>query len=165
MSRGHLRIPHIFLDSGIISAIGLNTFAVYFVIRRFVRTGTSYHPRVEALRKKGHLVAYANQTKIALLLGVSRSTVTRAIDALKKVGWIRDNRLKDNKRAYIVGFRSEPDAKGHSVDVYLADQWLDRKLETLPPKQRTGWNNEIAPRRDALVEMLQSVIDGDETVI
>ncbi len=165
MSRGHLRIPHIFLDSGIISAIGLNTFAVYCMIRRFVRTETSYHPRVEALRKEGYLVAYANQTKIALLLGVSRSTVTRAIKALKQVAWVNEKRLKDNRRAYVVGFRSDPDAKGHSVDVYLADQWLDRNLETLPQKLRSGWNEEIASRRNALVEMLQRVIDGDDKVI
>lgn len=165
MSRGHLRIPHIFLDSGIIGAIGLNTFAVYFVIRRFVRTERAWHPRVEALRKEGHLVAYANQTKIAELLGVSRSTVTRAIKALNQFGWVNEKRLKDNRRAYVVGFRSDPDANGHCTDVYFADHWLDRTRETLPSKLRSGWNEEIARRRDELVRMLQRVIDGDDKVI
>jgi DNA-binding MarR family transcriptional regulator len=161
VSAGHLRIPHIFLDSGIVSAIGLDRFAVYCEIRRFVRTESAWHPRVEALRKEGYLVAYANQTKIGLLLGLSRSTVTRSIKVLKQVGWIHERRLKDNLRAYVVGFRSDPDSKGRSVDIYLADEWLKRVLEALPPEQRSGWNEQIGVRHNALVGKLQRVIDGD----
>lgn len=165
MSAGHLRIPHIFLDSGIISAIGLDRFAVYCEIRRFVRTESAWHPRVEALRKDGFLVAYANQTKIGLLLGLSRSTVTRSIRVLKKVGWIREQRLRDNLRAYVLGVRSEPDENGRSFDMYLADEWLKRTLEALPPDQRSGWNAEIGFRHKALVRKLQRVIDGKDEVI
>lgn len=159
---GFLKVPRIFFDSAICSAVGVNALWVYLTIRRFERVEGSFSPRIEKAREKGYLVGYANQTKIALLAGLSRSTVSRAIKLLTEIQWIREIRLKDNGRAYIVGFESDPDANRRVHSVYLADLWIEKTFTEFPKQLRDWRHDAIKKRRVALVKALQRVVDAKE---
>ena len=159
---GFLKVPRVFFDSAICSAIGVNALWVYLTIRRYERVEGSFSARIEAARAEGWLVGYANQTKIALLSGLSRSTVSRAIKLLTQIKWIREIRLKDNGRAYIVGFESDQDANGRVHSVYLADLWIEKTFTNFPKQLRDWRHDAIKKRRSALVEELQRVVDGNE---
>lgn len=164
MSVGFLKVPRVFFDSAIAGAVGTNQWLVYLAMRRFERTDGSWSPRVAKLIEDGHLVAYVNQTKLALLLGLSRSTITRAVKWLVLVQWIQEVRLKDNGRAYKLGFVTDPDKAGHVQTVYFAEAWLTRSLAAMP-SGLNGWKHaDIQRRRDALVLRLQRVIDGEDDV-
>jgi hypothetical protein len=157
---GFLIVPYQFFDSAVAGAVGREAWMVYLMIRRFEQR-RPYTPTIGRLLDEGYLVAYANQTKIAVLLGMSRSSVTRSVRMLKAIGWIDDVRLKDNGRAYKVGFISDPDKEGRVQSVYWADEWLEQTLASLP-KHMAGWQHVHAIRRRAeLVARLQRIIDMD----
>jgi hypothetical protein len=158
--KGFTKIPRVFVDSAAIGAIGPMNFLVYSAIRRFERTDRSAAPAVTRLIDAGYLVSYVNQTTVAVLLGLSRSTVTRAIQLLKAVQWIKEVRLKDNGRAYKLGVHTNPDERGRTEPIYFADTWLEHTLAALP-KKCIGWKHKVAERRRAaLVESLQRVVEG-----
>ncbi|HEY1556967.1 MAG TPA: hypothetical protein VGF94_19165 [Kofleriaceae bacterium] len=159
---GFLKVPRILFDSAICSAIGVNALWVYLTIRRFERVEGSFSPRIEREREKGWLIGYANQTKIALLSGLSRSTVSRAIKLLTQIKWIREIRLKDNGRAYIVGFESHPETNGRVHCVYFADEWIEKTFTDFSKQLRDWRHDAIKKRRVALVEALQRVVDAKE---
>lgn len=163
---GFTKLPRVFVDSGIVGAIGALPFLVYMTIRRFERTKKSpLAPRIATLLKKGHLVSYLNQTTIAELLGLSRSSVNRSVRLLRGVKWVEEVRLKDNGRAYKLGFRAAPDASGKEESVYFADHWLRRSLERLPDAA-TGWKHaSVRQRRPLLVQALQRIADDEDDIL
>jgi hypothetical protein len=88
--------------------------------------------------------------------------VSRAIALLTGIHWIREIRLKDNGRAYKIGFESTPDTRGHKQCVYVADLWIEKAFNQLP-KHLRGWQHTaISQRTSALVVALQRVVDGEE---
>jgi len=159
---GFLKVPRIYFDSAICSAVGINALWVYLTIRRFERVEGWFSPRIKEPREKACLAGYANQTKIALLAGLSRSTVSRAIKLLTQIEWIRAMRLKDNGRAYIVGFESDADANGRVQSIYLADLWIEKTLSTFSKQLRDWRHDAIQKRVVALVEALQRLVDRTE---
>jgi hypothetical protein len=103
------------------------------------------------MNRLGYAVCYVNQTKIALLLGMSRSTVGRSIARLRSFGWIEEIRLRENGRAYKVG--TVRNGMMSRDVVYWADKWLSRTLKRMP-KQLKDWQHKSIRKRTRRLERL-----------
>lgn len=159
---GFSMVPNVYFDSGVAAALGRDVWIVYLTIRRYEQRRYSC-PRIENAMKEGWIVSWVNQKTIAVHVGMSRSTVTRAIATLKAIGWIDELRLKDNARAYKIGHDSAADDEGRVEPVYWADRWLAWALGRLPERVRNGWKHKHAQERHvALAEQLQRVADNPE---
>lgn len=165
MNTGFLKLPRIFIDSAVITAITLRAFMVYLTIRRFEYRKGYPPPALAKKVKRGFLVARVNQKKIASIIGMSRSSVQRAIALLNAVGWIKEVRLQNNGRGYVLGYDTEPNEHGRSYEVFFADAWLTRITSDLPEECR-GWRIEAAEKRaEYLAHALNRVVDGLDTAL
>lgn len=120
------RVPYLLIDSGLIGLVGARRFAVYVTLIRFAWRGTHDDARISKHQKDGALVAWVSQTKIAELLGVARQTVNKDVAALLALRLIKEIRLAQNGRAYVIGVRVKRD--GRHRDFLLAPELVEEAL-------------------------------------
>lgn len=150
-----LKVPFPLLDGAVAGAIGVNTFLVYLMIRRFQWRTTHRDRRIHKLVLKDKLVAVVDQGRVAHLLGISRQTVCKACRQLTDLGWIRVVKLKDNHRAYVVGKKTWSQSEGRrGKDYFFADARVRQALKELPDEAATWADSGIVVRRKLLAKRL-----------
>lgn len=145
-SRQFLRTPFVLFDSTAISVIGVQGVVVYLMLMRFVFRGTHRDSRIAMHQRDGKLVAYANQGLIALTLGISRQSVCKQIGRLAKMRLLRVLRLGDNKRAYILGFKTNP--KGNrTIEHFTLERKLRKAVGKVHKDLRSRWSRKALRAR------------------
>lgn len=116
-----------FYDCAATAVLGASTIAVYEALRRFVwRSREKGVPKARRAWEDGKLVAVVCQTKLALMVGVSRPTLTKALSKLRAVGWIRGEEGRYGEAlCYELGAHRPGQGEWFYADGELQELWAE----------------------------------------